>query len=290
MFDNHTGRLYEVSYKGAAHKERNSALANKTGRFFDGGLVTKQHQFLIDNLAATLVYVLGHRPDEFGLVPNVEGFIPVKRLIQALREEPEWSHVREATLREVLVSEKRELFDCQGPLIRCIERRFTLDLENPVPTPSGMLFSPIRKRAHPHVLEHGLELRSDGPYVLTRDKETATRIGLRTDSSPVILEIHIPARREGAVPVFGFGSLFLVLEISSEDIVGPPLSKDQRKEQELKAKTTPKQAKRSPKDRDFQVGTFFLDPQRDPDPFRKAAKGRKQRTWKEKTRRLRRDK
>ncbi|MFO7783396.1 MAG: hypothetical protein ACQET7_13465 [Thermodesulfobacteriota bacterium] len=252
--------------------------------------MTRQHQFGIDNLSSILVYVLGHRPDEFGLVPDIDGFITIKRLLQALREEPEWSHVREGLLREVLVSEKRELFDCQGPLIRTRERRFSLDLENPVSPPSGMVFSPIRKRAHPHVLEHGLEPRPDGPHILTMDQDMAMRIGRRTDPSPVILEIHIPARGEGAVPVYSFGGLFLAPQIPSEDIVGPPLSKDRRKDLDKPEKAAPKKEMPAPKGRDFEAGTFFLDPDRDPDPFRKAARGRKRRTWKENARRLRREK
>ncbi len=256
----------------------------------DGGLVTRRHQFGIDNLSSILVYVLGHRPDEFGLVPDIDGFIPIKRLLQALREEPDWSHVREGMLREVLVSENRVLLDCQGPLIRAGERRFRLDLENPVSPPSGLVFSPVRKRAHPHVLEHGLEPRADGPHILTADQDMAMRIGLRTDPSPVILEIHIPAHGEGAVPVYAFGDLLLARRIPSEDIVGPPLAKDRRKELDRAEKETPKEETRHSKGRDIQAGTFFLDPDRDPDPVRRAARGRKRRTWKENARRQRREK
>ncbi len=252
--------------------------------------MTRQHQFRVDNLSSILVYVLGHRPDEFGLVPDMDGFIAIKRLLQALREEPDWSHVREGLLREVLVSERRDLFDCRGPLIRACERRFTLDLENPASPPSGLVFSPIRKRAHPRVLEHGLELRPDAPHILTADKDMAMRIGRRTDPSPVILEIHIPTHGEGASPVYAFGDLFLAWQVPFEDIVGPPLEKERRKELERAEKASPKKEMRPPKGRDFEAGTFFMDPERDPDPARRTARGRKRRTWKENARRQRREK
>lgn len=252
--------------------------------------MTKQHQFRIDNLSSLLVYVLGHGPAEFGLVPDTDGFVPVKRLLQALREESEWSHVREGMLREVLLSEKREQFDCQGTLIRARDRRFILDVENPVSPPSGLVFSPIRKRAHPYVLENGLEPRPEGFHILTADQDMALRLGRRTDPSPVILEIHIPAYGEGAVPVYAFEGLFLARHIPSEDIVGPPLGKDRRKGLDKPEKTTEKEEMRSPRGRDFQAGTFVLDPDRDPDPFRRAAGGRKRRTWKENARRQRREK
>jgi len=49
-----------------------------------------------------LVYMLGHRPDEFGLVPDSEGFIPYKELLQAIHEEEGWRYVRRSHINEVL--------------------------------------------------------------------------------------------------------------------------------------------------------------------------------------------
>lgn len=248
----------------------------------------KQHRFQVEDLSRLMVYILGRRPDEFGLVPDADGFVPVKRLLQAIREEPGWSHVREGLLREVLVGESREIFETDGPRIRARERLFQIDMNRPVPPPAALLFSPIRKRAHPHALEHGLETRPDGPHILTADRETALRIGRRTDPSPILLEVHIPAEGEGAVPLYPFGDLLLAWEVPVETIVGPPLSRDQQKALEKPSKAEPKE-KRGTGKRDFEAGTFALDAERDPDPSRRGAKGRKRRTWKEKARKLRRE-
>jgi putative RNA 2'-phosphotransferase len=248
--------------------------------------MAKQHRFHVEDLSRLLTYALGHRPDEFGLVPDAEGFVPVKRLLQALREEPGWSHVREGLLREVLVHD-RERFETEGPRIRARERRFQVDLARPVPPPAGLLFSPVRKRAHAHVLEHGLEARADGPHILTADRETALRIGRRTDPSPVILEVHIPAEGERAVPLYPFGDLLLAWEVPAGAVVGPTLSKEQQKALEKPSKAERKD-EREAGTRSFEAGTFTLDARRDPDPARRG-KGRKRRTWKEKARKQRRE-
>jgi putative RNA 2'-phosphotransferase len=247
----------------------------------------KQHRFQVEDLSRLLLYALGHRPDEFGLVPDEDGFVPVKRLLQALREEPGWSHVREGLLREVLVHE-RERFETDGSRIRARERRFQVDTTRPVPPPAGLLFSPVRKRAHSHALEHGLEKRPDGPHILTTDRETALRIGRRTDPSPVLLELHIPSRGAVAVPLYPFGDLLLAWEVPAEAVVGPPLSKEQQKALDKPPKTDRK-GKREAERHDFEAGPFALDPERDPDPSRRGSKGRKKRTWKEKARKLRRE-
>ncbi len=250
--------------------------------------MSKQHRFRVERLSRLLLYVLGHRPDEFGLVPDEQGFVPVKRLLQAVREEPGWSHVREGLLREVLLSEDRKHFESDGTRIRALDRRYQRDLEHPAPPPAGLLFSPVRKRAHPHALEHGLEPRAEGAHILTTDRELALRIGRRTDPSPVILEIHIPAGGAGSVPVYAFGDLFLALEVPASDLVGPPLSREQQKALDRPEKAGDKK-KRPSEPPDFEAGTFILDAERDPDPSRRKARGRKRRTWKEKARKLRRE-
>lgn len=249
--------------------------------------MSKRHRFQVEDLARFLIYMLGHRPDEFGLVPDPDGFVPIKRLLQAAREEAGWRHVGEGLLREVLLSEHRALFETEENRIRAVDQRFHLDLEVPVRPPEGLLYTPVRKRAHFHALEKGLGPRPHGFHVLTQDPDMAQRIGHRFDPSPVLLEIRIPEQGEGALPLYGFGELFLAAEIPRKDIVGPPLGKD-----DLKALETPRKAslkpKPSPGKSRSHAGTFPLDPSRDPDRSRRETKGRKRRTWKEKARKDRR--
>ena len=39
------------------------------------------------SLSRMLAYVLGHRPDEFGLLPDESGYVRLKDLLTALKEE-----------------------------------------------------------------------------------------------------------------------------------------------------------------------------------------------------------
>jgi len=251
--------------------------------------VSKHHRFRVDELSRIMVYVLGHRPDEFGLVPDSDGFLPVKRLLQALREEPGWSSFNEGALREVLLSEHRGDFEIDGTRIRATERRFQTHPLIPVEPPSGLLFTAVRRRAHSHALEHGLKPRPDGPHILSQDRDMALRMGRRMDASPVILEIRIPSGGQGSAPLSAFGTLFLAVEIHPEAIVGPPLSRDQQRalEQPEEPLFERKKAARGPQ---FDAGTFLLEAERDPDRSRRDSKGRKRRTWKETSRKIRREK
>ena len=73
--------------------------------------MTKKSQIKIESLSRFMVYVLGHHPDEFGLVPDLDGFIKIKELLWAIHEEEGWRYVRQSHIREVLLSKERILFE-----------------------------------------------------------------------------------------------------------------------------------------------------------------------------------
>ena len=228
-----------------------------------------------------MVYVLGHHPDEFGLVPDLDGFIKIKELLWAIHEEEGWRYVRQSHIREVLLSKERVLFEADENRIKTRERRWELDLKKPCYDLPKILYYPIRQRAHPHILEKGVTAISGENLILTSTREMALRIGLRRDQKPVIIEVSVDQARKSSIDFFNFGDLFLVERIPLNAILGPPLSKELQKPKTKEIKEEP------PPVPDFQPGTFILDATRDPAPWRKD-KGKKQKGWKEEVRKRRR--
>jgi len=230
--------------------------------------------------------VLGHRPDEFGLVPDSDGFIPYKELLQAIHEEEGWRYVRRSHINEVLLGRDRSLFESEDERIRSVEQRWELDLHNPARFLPKILFTAVRRRAHPVVMERGLNAVEDKYLVLTPVREMALRIGRRRDKEPVLLEILAEVAREKRALFFSFGDLFLSPEIPAKFIAGPPLPKEMLERRREKGKEKEKPVKLPPTP---SPGTFTLDPSRDPDPYRKA-KGKKRKGWKENARKTRKGK
>ena len=230
--------------------------------------------------------MLGHRPDEFGIVPDSNGFVTFKELIQAIHEEPNWHYVRRSHINEVLLGKDRHLFQLGDNTIRTAERRWRFDIEKTDQTLSKLLFTPVRRKAHPVVMEKGLRSGQGKYLVLSPDQEMAERIGKRRDQKPVLIEIMASSAQSKGVFFYAFGKLFLSREIPAKFITGPPVPKeilDSRRELEaIKEKTMSRQA-------GLTYGTFPLDPSRDPDPYRKA-KGKKRKGWKEDARKIRRGK
>jgi putative RNA 2'-phosphotransferase len=241
--------------------------------------VSKKNQIKVDKILSLVSFILGNRPDEFGLVPDREGWLSYKELLWAIHEEPGWSYVRQSHIHEILMGRGRTLFEWDENRIRALERRWELGLEEPSLSLPKILYVCVKTRAHAYVMEQGL--KSDKHLVLSPTREMALRIGRRRDPKPVLLEVMTePAQSEGVI-FYSFGHLFLATEIPPGFISGPPVSgeADEKKQPEKHVSAPP----------DFLAGTFVLDAQRDPDRSRRFS-GKKQRGWKEDARKLRRKK
>ena len=245
--------------------------------------MTRKIQQKRDSLGRMMVYVLGRRPDEFGLVPDKEGYISFKHLLMAFHEEPEWRHVRQAHFREVLMGKDRSHFEWDDKRIRALDRQWPLNCDiDSIPLPK-ILFLAVRRKAHGHALEKGLMSATGRYLVLSGDKGMALKMGYRQDRSPVLLEVQVVAAQKEGVMFSPFGLLFLAKELPPTCLSGPPLPKEkeimpgsaQKKDQDVSLPLEP--------------GTFVLDAERDPALHRRR-KVRKGKGWKEEARNLRRKK
>lgn len=244
----------------------------------------RDNRLNVESLCRFLEYVLGRRPDEFGLVPSIEGRVPLKDLLQALHEEEGWGHIRQANINELLMGRGRGVFDLSEGSIAAAERYFSGPAETDVDSLPKRLYSAVRTRAHPVVMEKGLVAAEGKWIVLSESTAMAQRMGRRKDPDPVVLEIGtIPARTGGAC-FFSFGDLFLAKRLPPDCILGPQF----RQKDESRPGKTPKNGLQSRKrTADVSPGSFTLISERDPDRERRA-KGRKPKGWKEKVRAQRR--
>ncbi|MGD9159800.1 MAG: RNA 2'-phosphotransferase [Desulfobacteraceae bacterium] len=241
----------------------------------------KKNRIKIHDLSRIMIYILGHSPHEYGLVPDDRGFITFKELLWAIHEEPDWSHVSQGSINELLMSDERHHFETNEKSIRAVTRHWELNLFLPADHVPSLLYTPIRRKAHYAALDKGLINRGNKPYVLTTGKAMAERIGKRRDQKPVILEVMSGRAKDEGTHFYPFGEFFLAQEILPRYIAGPPVPKDIIK---LKETGSVKKKEAAP---DFSAGTFTLDINRDPDLARRK-KGQKKKGWREEVRGKRR--
>ena len=103
-----------------------------------------------NQLRKFMTYVLGRRPDEFGLVPDQEGFVHIKDLIKAISEEPGWGYVRRSHIHEVLITGSDNPFVVEEDRIKTAGSD---DMVRPVlgVFPPKLLYHCVRRKAYPVV-------------------------------------------------------------------------------------------------------------------------------------------
>ena len=242
--------------------------------------VSKKNRIKIDKLAGFILYILGHRPDEFGLVPAPDGSVTFKELLWAIHEEPGWSYVRQSNINEVLLSKDRGLFRTRDNRISARDRRWRFDLENPSEVLPKILFTAVRRKAYPHLMEKGLNSPEEKYIVLSSEKEMAMRIGKRREQKPILLEVLTGPAISKGVLFFLLGNIVLSKKIPAKFISGPPIPK--KSDRDIKPEIKKERQALSQAD----AGAFILDIKRDPDTSPR--KGKKRKGWKEASRKIRR--
>jgi len=177
------------------------------------------------DLAKFLSYVLGRRPDEFGLVADPDGFVSIKELLKAINEEEGWRYVRRGHLEEVVISIPDVPIEIEKESIRAKTQ------DNPAkPIPAQdipkTLFACVRRKAYPSVLEKGIFPGGLPAVILCSDRTMAERIGKRRDPEPVLLTINTQKTIDQGVFFYQAGeAIFTAKAIPADCFTGPALPK-----------------------------------------------------------------
>jgi putative RNA 2'-phosphotransferase len=236
----------------------------------------------IKKYAKFLAYILGYRPDEFGLVPDRNGFVKIKEFLKAITEESGWKFFRRSNIDEILITLIDPPIEIVGNAIRSKNREHLkerLFLEHP----PRILYTAIRQRAYPSSIERGIRPMGRAHVILASEKEMAQRIGKRVDRQPTILTVNTFAAIQNGSLFFQCGeNLFLSRYIAPDCFTGPPLPKEP-------GETVKKEAVR-PRQRDKTPGSFFPETQVDSMEKARIKKQRRRRKigWKEQRKRMRR--
>jgi putative RNA 2'-phosphotransferase len=234
----------------------------------------------LENLAKMLTYLLCHRPDEFGLVLDPEGFVPVKQLLQALTGEPGWGHVRRHHLEQLAGLLHPPRFEMAADRIRGLIPG-PADLRRSGNDPPPLLYLAITPKIHERVFESGLKAPPGQELLLAITPEMALKLGRRRSPEPVLVTVQaLAASREGVIFQHYGPDFCLAQEIPRKFLqLAPPAQKPEKPKPEKAAPPRPL------------PGTVVLNlPDFLEKPVRAKSKGKKgEPEWKSGTRALRRE-
>jgi putative RNA 2'-phosphotransferase len=229
-----------------------------------------------------LCYILGHKPDEFGLVPDPDGFVKTREFLKAVTEENGWKFFRKSNIDEILISEVTPPIEVVGNAIRAknrghLKERFFLG------HPPKFLYTAIRRKAYPSTLEKGIHPMGRNHVILCSQTTMAEKIGKRIDNPPILLTVNTEsAIRHGSIFFQVADNLFLSTVIAPGCFTGPALPREPRE--------TVKKEAAKPKERDKTPGSFFLEAPSDGVEKERTKKQRRHKEikWKEERKRMRR--
>jgi putative RNA 2'-phosphotransferase len=234
-------------------------------------------------LGQLMYYVLERRPDEFGLVPDDEGFVRFKDLIKAISEESGWGYVRRSHIHEVLLSAPDHSFVVEDDRIRVVGSEKAVSRTEGV-VPPKLLYLCMRRKAYRVVCEKGISLMGHKRILLATTVEMALRMGRRRDPKPVLLTVQARRAAEAGVTFCRQGELIYMADhVPVGYFSGPPLPKE--KEEAAKPKKEPLLVSET------LAGSFSLDMERSRELQQQRLKRKglkKDIAWKKDARKLRR--
>lgn len=233
-----------------------------------------------EQLAKFLSYVLERRPDEFGLIPDEDGYVKIKDLLKAVCEEDGWRYVRRGSIDELLITLPNPPIEIKDKHIRAKNReklpKQTLARELP-----KLLYTCVRRKAHGFVMEKGISPAGYPHVILSSDSKMAQRMGKRMDQEPVMLTVQVQnSVKQGVVYYEAGETIFLAESVPAGCFTGPPLPK-QKLEQKKEDGPEKPQPQKFP-------GSFFPDLSEEKDNKRYERKKKKKEISKE--RRMRKQK
>ena len=138
----------------------------------------------------TMSYALRHRPEEFGLVLDKEGWVDIKTFCAALAGHKDGVSLTEEDIAQIIAGSEKKRFEMSNGKIRAtyghsVESR--IEFTPSVPPP--VLYHGTSNRALDSIRKDGL-LPMNRQYVhLSSDVATARKVGERHGKNPVILTV-----------------------------------------------------------------------------------------------------
>ena len=235
-------------------------------------------------LSKFILYMLGRRPDEFGLVPDTDGFVKIKELIKAICEEEGLRYVRRSHIDEILITLPNPPIEISDNFVRAKSHEH-LPERISASNPPKLLYTCIRRKAYPFVVDKGIFPIGRGSVILSSEKELAEKMGRRIDQTPVLLTVQTQKSCNNGVVFFQTGDLLFIADtIPAGCFTGPPLPKE--KPEPKKEDTLKKEKPRT------LPGTFLMDltDEKDRNKRSKHERKRKEIAWKKERKKIKRKK
>lgn len=154
-------------------------------------------------LSRLVSHALRHEPWLYELELDEEGWVPIDQLLAALQESRDWRPVDRAALERMISVASKQRHQIDGDRIRALYGHSVPGrIRNQRASPPARLFHGTAPETWPSIQADGLLPMSRQYVHLSVDRETATLVGQRKSSNPVILVVDAAAASLAGTPFY----------------------------------------------------------------------------------------
>ena len=168
-----------------------------------------------ERLSRFLTFLLRHKPKDYPLAFDREGFAPWQDVVEIVQER--FYDVTEAQIRALIAGAEKKRFELRGDKVRATYgHSFAVDLGGTEAEPPAHLYFGTARDLAQSMLRGGLTPR-DRQYVhLSMTAEEAESVARRHDPAPVIIVVDARAAHDDGIRFFHSGPVFLVEHVPAK--------------------------------------------------------------------------
>jgi len=168
-----------------------------------------------ERLSRFLTFLLRHKPKDYMLSIDREGFAPWKEVVDIVQER--FYDVTEEQVRALIDGAEKKRFEVRDDKVRATYgHSFPVDLGSTAAAPPAELYFGAARDLAQSMLRTGLKPR-DRQYVhLSVSAEEAVSVARRHDPAPAIIVVHAQAAHDAGIRFFASGPLFLVENVPAK--------------------------------------------------------------------------
>ena len=168
-----------------------------------------------ERLSRFLTFLLRHKPTDYPLSIDGEGFAPWREVVDMVQER--FYDVTEEQIRSLITGAEKKRFEIRGDKVRATYgHSFPVDLGTTEAAPPAQLYFGVARDLAESMLHSGLKPR-DRQYVhLSISVKDAESVARRHDPSPVVLVVDAQAAHAEGIRFYESGPLFLVENVPAK--------------------------------------------------------------------------